>query len=647
MLYTYSVTPLKEDHFEERVKDIIDMQKQGVVLMPLFSMTLVPEGDPVWDKAGRMSRLFARYRDELEKEGLPSGILVQASLGHGYPITANPFRKYVNLTDGAEANVCCPDDERFLTHFENVLRTLAKERPKAIMLDDDFRLMMRPGKGCACEYHMAEFNRLSGTDMTREELYSHLRAHPKSDRLNRIYTETQKASLVKAAERFRAAIDEIDPSIQGINCTSGHICESVIYTNKIFAGRGNPTMVRVPNGIYAPISVRGFSDTMRQAAICSSKLKKNGIDIILAETDTIPFNRYAKSARYLHAHFAASCLEGLSGAKHWLTRTAAFEPGSGKAYRDILAKHKGMYERLFELSKEISFVGCSSAFIEASDVNFNEASYGSRSQDNYFVTDVLERMGIPFYFSDRTEKASFLEGDLVDNMTDEQIEAVLHGSVFCDSTAARSLVRRGYGDALGVDVLEWDLGPISAETFDDEGNQTCTKQKNSKKLVIKDGRTTALSYNFRKCDGGIIKLAPAVTVRDRGDGNISVVFCGSPHAPFNYGEGFAFLNETRKHQLIELLSRCGALPVYAPGDDELCLRAGYLKDGSLLTFITELGIDPIDMPVLYYEKQPRSITQIDPDGNESEIEFRSIGDNKYALDIKIEPMYPVVIIAKF
>ena len=68
MLYAYTVTPLKEDHFKERVDDIKEMYQKGITVMPLFCMTLVPEGDPVWDKAGPMAELFCRYRDALRKE---------------------------------------------------------------------------------------------------------------------------------------------------------------------------------------------------------------------------------------------------------------------------------------------------------------------------------------------------------------------------------------------------------------------------------------------------------------------------------------------------------------------------------------------------------------------------------------------------
>lgn len=644
MLYSYSVTPLAEDEFEARASAIVDDVKRGAFTMPLFCMTLVPEGNPVWDKAGRLAKIYERYRDRLAKDGVEAAILVQASLGHGYTITRNPFTRFVNFTDGCEVDVCCPEDERFIEHFSGVLRTLAALNPTAIMLDDDFRLMMRPGFGCACERHMAEFNRRAGLKMTREELYAHVTSHKKEDRLARIFAEVQRDSLIKTAKAFRAAIDEVNPKIQGINCTSGHICESVAYTNKIFAGKGNPTMVRIPNGIYAPIGIRGFSDLMRQGAICKTKLRRAGIDIILSETDTIPFNRYAKSARYLHSHYASSMLDGLCGAKHWLTRTTAYEPKSGMAYRDILAKHKGMYERLAELSEQIRWVGASSAFVEQLDYDFTSGNK-SRHHTNIWAEKLFERVGIPFYYSDEKENALFLEGDIVDDLSDDNIKEIFQGSVFLDGFSAKALYERGFGELLGVSVEEWDLGAVSGETFDGTRRTCCTAQKNRKKLTVTNGICEVLSNNFLTCDGEAKILAPAVTVLPR-DGKITAVFCGSPNANFNYTEGFAFLNETRKKQLTDLLRRANALPIYTDGDAEICLRAGYLKDGTLLAAIFEIGIDPLDELTLFLDKAPERIDAMLPDGTLAPISFRASGDGLYTLDVRVEVLYPVVLLIK-
>lgn len=645
MLYNYSVTPLKEDHFEERCEDIVKLVTSKAITMPLFRMTLVPEGNPVMNKVGPMVNLYARYRDALERRGINCGILVQASLGHGYNLIPNPFQKYTNVIDGKECFVCCPEDENFIRHFCEVLKILAKERPKAIMLDDDFRLMMRPGRGCACPLHMQEFNKRTSLNMTREQLAKHIFTHNENDPLTDVFRDIQRDSLIKAVTAFREAIDSVDSSIQGINCASGQICESVTYTNKIFAGENNPTIVRIGGGSYAPFGIRGFSTTMRDAAIRCKKMKKAGIDIILAETDTIPHNRYAKSANHLHAQYASAILEGVRGAKHWITRMTAYEPAPLKAYGDILAENYGLYEKLAEYSKEIKWTGCCQGFIEQEKVLFNREKYSVPF--NYTWTEkVLERMGIPFYFSDDGGNAVFLEGDIAADMTDEQIEKVFEGSVFVDGKVAQELVRRGYGALLGVDIEEWDLGLVSAEIFDVENDTCCTVQKNLKKITIVTDGVEALSYNYlNKAEQAEI-LAPAVTVYRRDDGKISVVYCGSPDAEFVYTEGFAFLNESRKNQFIRLLKEANALPIYCVGDEEICLRAGYVADGRMLVTAYKVGIDPLDSLKVYIEKEPESISMLDNNGHEQMVAFEDLGNNIYEIKEKLDTLYPLILLIK-
>ena len=155
-MFTYSMMPLHTDHLDELVADIKDQYKRGISTCPMFIMTLVPEGTPVWDKVGPMCEKFRKFKEALAPDGIPVGILIQASFGHGYPLTPTPFTKYLGLNNGVEANVHCPLDKDFIEHFKGVLRALAKEKPAAIMLDDDFRLMMRPQRGCACRIHMRE-----------------------------------------------------------------------------------------------------------------------------------------------------------------------------------------------------------------------------------------------------------------------------------------------------------------------------------------------------------------------------------------------------------------------------------------------------------------------------------------------------------
>ncbi len=647
MLYTYSVTPLLEDHFEERVADLIDQHKRNISLMPLFSVIIQPEGDPVWSKGERFARIYRKYKTELDKAGVPSGILLQSTFGHGTASLSRAPFQFMETMDGRPLFAYCPMDEGVLDQLCKEIKTLAAEHPSTLMLDDDVRLLMRPGICCGCPAHMAEYNRRMKTSFTKEALNEHLLSHDQNDPLVQGYVTLMRDTLVHAVTRMREAVDSVDPTIQGVNCTSGDECDSVIYTNPIWCGKGNPTIVRTPNGTYAPISVKTISDTMRRAAVCGARLRDNGIKITLAECDTIPFNRYGKNARYLHTHFTASLLEGLKGSKHWITRTTSYEPKSGVAFREILAKHAPFYERIAELSDHLTFVGANSAFTEQKWHDFrseNRWQYHS----NYWATKHLERMGLPFYFSNKNYGATFLEHNIGQDLPDSEIRAMFRdGSVFMSAEVAKDLEARGYGALLGVTATEFDyekLGRVAGEAFNEDGSLICQKQKNLMLLTPTSEKTETVSYNYRIEDGTLVKISPAVTKYMREGGKFTVVYCGTPDTEHVYTEGFAFLNETRKQQFIKLLSEAGALPVYTPSDNELCLRAGYLDDGRLLCAIFNLGYDPEEETVLYLKKEPTQITRLDESGKEIPVSYKKTEDGFYTLAVSCEPLYPTVLL---
>ena len=123
-MYTYSMMPLDTAHIDELVADIKEQYERGISTCPMFIMTLVPEGEPTWDKVGPMCEKFALFRDRLEPYGIPIGVLIQASLGHGYTLTPSSFDKYVGIRDGKTYDVYCPLGRGFLEHFKGVLRRI-------------------------------------------------------------------------------------------------------------------------------------------------------------------------------------------------------------------------------------------------------------------------------------------------------------------------------------------------------------------------------------------------------------------------------------------------------------------------------------------------------------------------------------------
>ena len=308
-LQNYSVMPLIPEKIGEICDDIERQVKERICSVPLFMMTLVPIGTPPRKEAEYLCEAFDLFRDRLAERGIAAGILVQATLGHDgrHLPEPSPFQKLVRLSDGESPEVCCPADPAFRAHFRAVFRTLASHRPSLIMLDDDFRLMARPGRGCACERHMAEFNRRAGTSLTREQLWAHISEKGAKDPLTEICIQTQIASRVGCVREMRAGIDEIDPGLPGAYCTCGNSCEGAAEIASILAGKGNPSVVRLNNANYTSPGARFLSRPFLRAAYQREALGGRA-DVLLAETDTCPQLRYSTSASMLHAHFSGSIL---------------------------------------------------------------------------------------------------------------------------------------------------------------------------------------------------------------------------------------------------------------------------------------------------------------------------------------------------
>ena len=648
-LLNYSVMPLIPDKIDEICADIERQVKERICVMPLFMMTLVPVGTPPREEAEYLSEIYDSFRDRLEKRGVPSGILVQASLGHDgrHLPEASPFTKIVRLSSGETPEICCPADPAFRAHFRGVFRTLASHRPALIMLDDDFRLMARPGRGCACERHLLEFNRRAGTSFTREQLWEHIAEHGSNDRLTEIFIGTQIDSLLGCVREMRSGVDEIDPSIPGAYCTCGNSCEGAAEIARILAGKGNPTVVRLNNANYTSPGARFLSRPFLRAAYQREVLGGRA-DVMLAETDTCPQLRYSTSASMLHAHYTGSILEGARGAKQWITDLWNGDVKNGEAFRRILAKYAGFYETLADVAAETSPVGCRIPLSSAPSYYYaKELLYQPSNGAFYnhaFAQKVLERMGLPLYFSSRPGGAVFLDGDHVDMYGKEELDGLFKGPLVLDAVAARSLAKAGYGDLIGVSVEDWTGDLPNGDSIDPDG-LLCAEQVQPKKLTPTSDKVIVDSTLYKEKERGERLPVGPGTTRFAREGGETVVFAGTPDAAFNLSEAFSFLCAPRKKQLVRILRPTGCLPVFYPGDAEVYLRAGIMSDGALFCGFFNIGLDAIDGVELTVDRIPGKVLRLTPDGSWEDIPFTVAGDT-LTLPVRADVLIPEVFLLR-
>ena len=638
-LNSYSIMPLDTDHIDEICNDIKEQYEIGVATCALFSMTLVPEGNPSRDKVGVLCKKYARFQEKLNSMGLKCGVLVQATVGHGWTLGEKfAFQSHINFNDGRQVDSVCPCDEGFKAYIYNVMKTIASYSPECIMVDDDFRLIWYKGEGCACPLHMERFNKKAGTNLTKEELWQIVNQRTElSKKYTDIFIQVQRDSLLETAKIMRQGVDSINSKLPMSYCCCGNNAEFASEIATILAGDGNPITVRINNGNYTSQGARYFSRVFQRAATQIAKLKGK-VDVILAETDTCPQNRYSTGAMSLHTHFTGTILEGANGAKHWITRLITHEPQSGKAYRRILSKYNGFYERLAELTPSLKWRGCRIHTPKTPDFTYGRV----KEESDGWSYCVLERLGIPMYFSGDMGGVLCLEGDSDTWFTNDEIKELLKRPLLLASDTAENLINRGFGKYLGVDVRQWTGKPAIRERISLNGGIVKSQMK-AKELVPLSADTKIASYALNTVDNeSYEELFAGSTIYKNELGGIVFTFCGTPVANFDISEAFSFLSYSRKEQLVNMLKMTGELPLYYKGDEEVYLKCADTQNGETFCALFNLGFDPIDKIELGCEFTPSKVECLTPDGEREELSF-TIDNQSIIVDKNANTLEPVIL----
>ena len=345
------IVPAIEDHTEDIANDLRRLASETVVDAGALRASLQPRGDPPEDRAAGYVRVFRLLRDAAGPDGLPLGVLLQSTMGHGSePPNPAPFGRIVTSW-GESRYIFCPLDDAFLAFIKAQAGVLAAERPAFFILDDDTRLRTFRD-ACYCPLHLAEFSRRTGREWNdRETLVAALAAEPD---LAAAWETLRLDSIARLARVVREAFDAVDPAIPGAFCCCEGDVGDAYPLAKILAAPGQRPALRLNNGRYIHDGNRDLPAHLLRTEGQRLALPPEADALLLDEPDTYPHNRYSVSAANLHLHISLGLLSGCGGAKLWLSRMAAWEPASGEAYRRIFKRHTGFYRELLRLSGNLS-----------------------------------------------------------------------------------------------------------------------------------------------------------------------------------------------------------------------------------------------------------------------------------------------------
>lgn len=252
-----------------------------------------------------------------EDLGYNCGVWI-STLGYGGPLFANAVENTAytpirSITGREAGDAVCPTDSRFVTRVCRVVTDLAKAGARMIMLDDDLCLSVRPGLGCACEAHLAEFCRRIGRTVTLAELPALLfTGKPNQER--RVWLDMQGDTLREFCRTLRNALDEVAPDVRMGFC-AGYTSWDVegvdaIELTHILAGRTKP-FLRFTSAPYWHQAQR-FGQTPLATFIEFARMQaawtKNEDIEVFTECDTYPHDRYHAPLSHVQCFDTATML---------------------------------------------------------------------------------------------------------------------------------------------------------------------------------------------------------------------------------------------------------------------------------------------------------------------------------------------------
>jgi len=632
-LHFLNIVPLMADRVDEICADIVDLARTGVYVEPTFSFTLVPEGTPPFDKARQLGDIFQRYRDALTPQGLKPGILVQASLGHGWkPDSVSPFQKF-RLDTLEYPYIHCPLDADFRAYVRQAIRHLASLRPSFFMIDDDVRMLTGRG-GCFCPLHVAEFNRREGTSHTAEEMARLVKTDLES---RRSFYDFQLETLNDLAKIIRQAIDEVAPGTPCSFCGCARDVQHIPTIAKTLSAAGQDGIVRINNGLYLrnnPTQFPGWlRETRRQQLLLSAECQ------VMTEADTCPQLRYSTDTAVMHANITLALLQGFAGAKLWITRMSDYQPDSGKAYREHLKKYGGFYRTLRSMS--ITWQGLNQPVPRLPD-NPYAPIHGQDCPG--WGNGVFSLLGLPFRYDLPDDGPSMLAGEETEAFSDEEIRRMLTHCLLLDGQAAHNLARRGFGGLLGVEDVVVPTEKVSLELCADGARMTGSPVAMVLKGVSPSAEILSTFYHRGwALDTQLAEQGPGVIRFQNSLGGTAVVM-GATVTPFGH-PAFFLLNETRKRQLAQILANFGLLPVMFAGDSRVIFQAGRDGEGRLCFYACNCSNDVLEEFPLAGQSLPMGDAHLEhllPDGTWETVVCPQRNDETWSIPVSLKPLFPEV-----
>ena len=617
-----NIVPLNPGHVDFTVSEARRQVSLGIREFAAC-LSYGPQCLPPGDLLPKYAEAFRAFKAGLAGTGAKAGVLIQSTQGHAARMADVPWQRVVTADGGQGARLCLLDPG-FRAYILDTVRSICREKPAFLLVDDDFG--PRGGEGF-CPLHAALYNKETGESRDGLQWGAFMRGAALDDPLRGKIESLRLRVPVDFACAVREAIDSVDPSIRCGYCLPGAGAGFARDVALAFAGPGTRPFMRFNNAVYGmnpPNVLLGQLRTVRR--LCEHF---DGVDEFLAENDTWPHNYWSESAKMFSAHLLLGVLHGLDGGKLWMSEfDSPADVGSQaryeRAFRDGLWKRQALYDVI--RTEGPQFHG-TTAFVNlpprlSDPVKPETPGYASG------LDDVFGPMGFPCNFAKsgltHPHDVYVLVRNSVDLLSDHEIEQVLSHRAFVDSQGAKALVRRGFGGDLCVEVSDYaPEDTFNFEVFADGEELAMQSDGTNVRLEAASGAETLSRFvRVDRVHGGRVELGAGLTLGRNARGGL-VMVAGWTYDCRGWNRWNKYLRPVRKERLVKAIDRLagGVMPYVCVEDNHAQSSYATLADGSELVVVTNLGGDDWADLALRRGSPPKAASRLDDRGEWQRVQF--------------------------